>query len=190
MHSFSRYGDDPFTRCIGAIAGLRIDTPIPSENLRYLAYSSLLNSGTRGAASLQAFLSHYFDGIPVKIQEFVPRWAPLRNCTKIGVDMQLGVNTIVGTSIFDISGKFRVIIGPLQREEYETFLPGTQNISVVKRLVERYLSDPLDFDIEVQLQRINLIPVVLGDKAARIGETASLGSSTEKSDIHSVRIES
>jgi predicted component of type VI protein secretion system len=61
----------------------------------------------------------------------------------------------------------------------------------LKSLVNNFLADPLDFDIEVQLQSSELIPVVLGKNETRLGETSSLGESksSRQSDIKSIVIE-
>jgi predicted component of type VI protein secretion system len=59
----------------------------------------------------------------------------------------------------------------------------------MKALVETFLADPLDFDIEVQLQSCELVPVIVGKDNTRLGETSSLGNSSMQSDIKSIVIE-
>jgi predicted component of type VI protein secretion system len=79
-----------------------------------------------------------------------------------------------------------VVVGPLGRSVYEQFLPGSRNIADMKEVITAYLSDPLEYDIEVQLQSIELIPVVLGADETRLGGTSSLGSSQGMTDIQSI----
>jgi type VI secretion system protein ImpH len=105
------------------------------------------------------------------------------------VDSMLGITSLLGTRKWDISGKFRVAVGPLPRETFETFLRNSENISAMQKLVKLFLSDPLDFDIEVKLESSELVPVVLGVATTRLGETSSLGKSDKKSDIQSIVIE-
>jgi type VI secretion system protein ImpH len=179
-------------RRIAAVGGIRLE---PGQELapsaaRLLAYAGLLSSHSRNKAGLENILSDYFDGIPVTVHEFVPQWRELPNPPKMGLDAQLGINAMAGSRIFDVSGKIRVSVGPLSHARFDTFLPGSVNISLMKECIQGYLADPLDFDIEIKLQAIDLIPVYLGESRARLGVTSSLGKSAQKSDINAIVIES
>ncbi len=184
LFNFTADGSDSFTRKIAMLCGL--DPAQDRKKMRLLAYCGILSKSARSAAGLRTLLADYFDDIPVAITEFASRWAPLRNVKPIGTDTPLGQATILGTTYFDRGGKFRVVVGPLGRSVYEQFLPGTRNIADMKEVISAYLSDPLEFDIEVQLQSIELIPVVLGADETRLGGTSSLGSSQGMTDIQSI----
>jgi len=90
--------------------------------------------------------------------------------------------------VFDRAGKFRIIIGPLGREQFESFLPGSPNISFVKKTVDAFIADILEYDIHVQLQSVDLVSVILGDDNTRLGETSALGETQGKTDIQSIVI--
>ena len=186
LFNFTADGSDSFTRKIALLCG--VDSSKSRKRMRLLAYCGILSKSARSAAGLRTLLTDYFEGIPVRITEFASRWAPLRNVKPIGTDTPLGQATILGTSYFDRGGKFRVTVGPLGRMVYEQFLPGTDNIADMKEVIASYLSDPLEYDIEVQLQSIELIPVVLGAGETRLGETSSLGTSEGMTDIQSIVI--
>ncbi|MBN1760344.1 MAG: type VI secretion system baseplate subunit TssG [Chitinispirillaceae bacterium] len=186
LFNFTADGSDSFTRKIALLCG--VDSAKSRKKMRLLAYCGILSKSARSAAGLRTLLTDYFEGIPVRITEFASRWAPLRNVKPIGTDTPLGQATILGTSYFDRGGKFRVTVGPLGRTVYEQFLPGTDNIADMKEVIASYLSDPLEYDIEVQLQSIELIPVVLGAGETRLGETSSLGTSEGMTDIQSIVI--
>jgi type VI secretion system protein ImpH len=180
---------DPFVRRIALIAGINPAELSQPSKAKLLAYSGLFTGKSRSKSAMIAMLSDFFDGLPVAISEYMPRWVPMTNLPKMGVDSRLGVNSMLGTLKWDIRGKFRVKIGPLARDRFEQFLPGTENISKMKDLVGGFLFDPLAFDIEVQLQSADLVPVILGQDNTRLGETSSLGESTDRSDVQSVVIE-
>ncbi|MBN1307411.1 MAG: type VI secretion system baseplate subunit TssG [Chitinispirillaceae bacterium] len=186
LYNFTAHGTDSFTRKIAMLSG--VDPAGDAKKMRLLAYCGILSSATRSAAGLRTLLSDYFGGIPVAVAEFAPRWAPLRNVKPLGASVPLGRAAILGTTYFDRAGKFRVVVGPLSRTAYEQFLPGTQNIADMKAIILGYLSDPLGFDIEVQLQSIELVPVVLGADETRLGETSALGRSHGMTDIQSIVI--
>ena len=180
---------DPLVRNVAFLAGMDPDRIADPSQLRMLAYTGILAGKARGKSALSSLLSDFFTGLPVAIKEYTPRWVPIRNPKKMGVDVQLGVNSIAGSTMWDIGGKFRVSVGPLPRETFETFLPGADNIKKMKALVETFLADPLEFDIEVLLESCELVPVVLGADNTGLGETSSLGNSSQQSDVKAIVIE-
>ena len=189
VSALSRQSINPLTRRIALLAGMDPERLSDPSHLRLLAYTGLFAGKCRGKSGLTAMLSDFYCDLPVAIKEYEPRWVPIRNPKKIGVDVQLGITSMAGTSKWDIGGKFRVCLGPLPRETFETFLPGTDNIKKMKALIETFLADPLNFDIEVQLQSCELVPVIVGQNNTRLGETSSLGASAQQSDIKSIVIE-
>ena len=180
---------DPFVRRVAFLSGQNPDLLSATANFKLLAYCGFFTLKCRGKNALMIMLSDFYGGLPVAIKEYSPRWVAIHNPPKIGVDSRLGVSSMLGTTKWDIAGKFRVSVGPLPRETFETFLPGSDNIKKMKDLVKCFLSDPLDFDIEVRLQSCELVPVILGKDNTRLGETSSLGLSSSKSDIQSIVIE-
>jgi type VI secretion system protein ImpH len=189
MRTFSARGTDPFSERVAALAGIDMGTSPDPRTIRMLSYAGILAGRSRGPAGLQAVLSDFFGNIPVTVRQWVPRWANMPDPPRIGANAQLGVNAMAGTRVWDVSGKFRIILGPLSRDTYETFLPGSDNILRVQQITRSYLNDPLSFDVEVQLQSTDLTPVVLGADSARLGTTSSLGRSDQKSSVQSITIE-
>jgi type VI secretion system protein ImpH len=188
IKSFAADGSDPFSKNIGKLTGCAYET-MSKDQLRMLAYCGILAGLRRGPAALEAMVSDYFGGIPVSVVQFFPRWASLRQKTQVGIDSRLGMTALCGTTFYDVSGKFRVVIGPLKREVYENYLSKSENIATMKSIIQSYITDPLDFDIEVQLQSMELVPVCLGWDNSRLGTTSSLGKSKSRTDIQSIIIE-
>jgi type VI secretion system protein ImpH len=189
LSSFSPGESEPLPRRLALLAGLdprRLSDPSYG---RLLSYTGLFAGKCRGKSAVASLLSDFFSGLPVEIQEYQPRWVEIQNPPRMGLDSQLGVNSIAGTASWDISGKFRVGVGPLPRETFERFLPHSDNIKKMKELVSLFLSEPLAYDIEVKLQSSELIPVILGKNNTRLGETSSLGESSLLSDIKSIVID-
>jgi type VI secretion system protein ImpH len=179
---------DPLLRCVAALAGA---DPGAARAQRTLAYAGMLAGAPRSAAALETLLSDYFGGIPVAVQEFMPHHSPLPDPMRLGLSENAGLGTtaILGTSIFDRGAKFRVRIGPVLPEAFESFLPSGKNHADAKTLVEEFLAEPLDYDFEVLLQSEDLITVVLGADNARLGETAALGESGGVSEVKSMVLE-
>ena len=189
MRSLASAANDPLVRCIAALAGRQAGTATTPEDLRVLAYAGSLAGTPRGAGGLEALVSDFFGGLPVHVREFVPRWAPLADPPRLGADTRLGITAVCGTSVRDYTGKFRVVIGPLNRKKFERFLPSGENYATVKLLVEAYLADPLDYDIELLMESAAAVPVELGRANSRLGETASLGRVEGVSEAKSVVLE-
>ena len=179
----------PLARRIACLAGQNDAKLSDPFYLRLLAYTGKFCGACRPKEGLRAMLSDYFNGLPVDIQEWQPRWTEIRNPTKLGVDSLLGVTSMAGTRKWDISGKFRVSVGPLCREIFETYLPASDNIGAMKKLIALFCSDPLEFDIEVKLESRELVPVILGANNTRLGETSSLGNSDKKSEVQAIIVE-
>jgi type VI secretion system protein ImpH len=187
--SISMGATDPLCRRIAMLAGMdpnRLSEPLYA---RLLSYTGLLAGKSRGKSAMTSLLSDFFSDLPVAIKEFQPRWVEIRNPVKMGIDARLGVNSTAGTHSWDVSGKFRVAVGPLPRERFELFLPNSENIKKMKELITIFLAEPLDYDIEVKMQSSELVPVVLAANNTRLGETSSLGKSNRHSDIKSIVIE-
>ena len=165
--------DDPVTRILASLAGMDIRDLSP-EKLRTLACCTAISSPGRGCAGLCELISGIFSDTPVKIIEFLPRAVTVTNVKRLGAAC-LGIDSVLGNTFRDYGGKFRVVIGPLRLKEYESFLPGTQRMAYLRKLIESYLAEPLQYDIEVQLQRNDLVPCVLGEMRGRLGESLCLG---------------
>lgn len=177
-----------FLSRIGALAGISPSATKSQAQLSMLSCCGLLASRNRGEAGLCTMLSFLFENLPVALEQFTPRYAEIAGVAPLGSG-KLGQTTMLGTRIPDCSGKFRLVIGPLPRQQFETFLPGTQNISRMQELVKAYCADPLDFDIKVTLKPMQLIPIILGDDTAPLGFASSLGEAHISTDIQSVVIE-
>ena len=80
----------------------------------------------RNAEGLTHILQHFFR-VPVRIEEFVGHWMSLsageRTCLS-SEGAALGSGAVLGGRVWDRQHKFRIHLGPLTLEQYESFLPG------------------------------------------------------------------
>lgn len=159
--------------------GLEAGLPLPPLHL--VPFAGRLGGHVRYAEGLQALLADLLarEDIAVRIEENVPRWVPVANRPGLGGDGRapaiLGVTAIVGASIYDVSGKFRVVLGPLSFRQYRCLLPGEGEADRVHALVRLYAPDYLDYDVELLLDTSGVPQVKLGDPTSRIGVDAWLG---------------
>jgi len=72
--------------------------------------------------------------------------------------------SFLGEEIGDRMGRFRIEIGPLDEPEYRAFFPGSALYNKVVMLTDLFVSDPLDYDINVTMAGRQAKTVCLGGK--------------------------
>lgn len=150
-----------------------------------LSFCRLLTSGRGTAEGLSALISLVFNGIPVNVQEFVPEWVEVYGLKALG-GCRLGEDSLLGSRIYDFTGKFRIVIGPLEPEIFKSFLPGSPSIEKIRKLTDSFMTAPLDYDIEIRIRNQDMEQVILGSKSAPLGHSSILGKPTGdlKSIVH------
>ncbi len=146
--SFDKPNSDRFADYVGSLFGLGMSSledrdAFPDVPKRHFA--GLMSCQTHHAEGLLAILSGYFQ-LPVQLEEFIGQWIELpTNCRCLMGESSasLGVNTTVGSHVWDCQQKFRVIFGPLGLEDYYRMLPGgtTKSSSVEISQAEPQPSD-------------------------------------------------
>jgi len=117
-----------------------------------IRYVGLLTQFPRSALGLRALLQDALGGIPVEIIPCVPRKMKLPSDQRLGLGGprgRLGDDTVVGEEIEDRMGKFRVRLGPLTGDQFQSFLPDQAGHRRFVFLTRFYLNDPLEFDLEL-----------------------------------------
>ena len=149
--------------------------PAGIEDIALLRYAELFSHATRPAAGLEGMLADYF-GVPVTIQSFRGRWLPLdpENQTRLGrrgANDRLGDGTLVGRRVWDAAGGFRIVLGPLDRPAFRSWLPDRPRMAVLAKLVRFYTRDQFRFAVQLVLKADAVRPLRLGrvDPPARLG---------------------
>jgi type VI secretion system protein ImpH len=156
--------------------GALVQSPLPNA-LRLAGFAGWLAPHARHPEGVQKLLAVMLGGPAVKIEENVLRWVPLpeRPTLAPGGGFDLGKGAVIGARVPDRSGKFRVVIGPVDFDDYLTFRPGQTNACLVAFLVRLYAPDYLDYDVELWLDTSNIPPVRLGFGDVQLGMTMWLG---------------
>ncbi|MFK7837105.1 MAG: type VI secretion system baseplate subunit TssG [Sulfitobacter sp.] len=167
--------DDEFERRVAAVAGYRGDAlqdrdAMPDVSRRHFA--AYMSQGSKNPDGLIAFLSAFFD-VTVEIDQFVGSWLHLEpdDCWELGGIVGLGQTTSVGSKVWSRTAKFRLRIGPLDRERYERFLPGNDGFDRLEAIVRSYVGDTLDWDVQLILKGDEVPRSVLGG-TTRLGQTS------------------
>ena len=139
--------------------GLRNRLYTKDETLLY--YSGLFTKKVRTAAGLKQIINDHFS-IPVDIKEFIGQWQDLIDDVRTrlpgpecprGQNSQLGKSVMLGQKGWFGQGKFRIILGPLNKEQLHHFAPGTTTLKALDEIVRFYINFEYDYDYVMRIKR-------------------------------------
>ncbi|GAB4229287.1 MAG: type VI secretion system baseplate subunit TssG [Deltaproteobacteria bacterium] len=121
-----------------------------------LRYLGLFTQHPRSAAGLEGLLRDAIGGPAVELIPCLLRKAriPPDQRAVLGESGRiLGGDCFLGHEIDDRMGKFRLRIGPLDAERFDSLLPGRPAHRRMASMIGLYLTDPLEYDFELVLSR-------------------------------------
>ncbi len=182
--TWSRHEDSDLHKRIAAFTGLNSDDPVTNQ---LLSCAGLFAGVSRNADSLAEILSECL-GADIRIEQWVPRWAAVENCTRLGLNLVIGDDALLGERVFDRTGKIRIVISLEKGDDFESFLISSQKRESINSIVAIFSPQPLDFDIEIRFRASMLIPVQLGSDNAKMGISASCGTNSNEHECYSIII--
>ncbi len=154
-------GDDAITAAGFAIAGfgtpgLRDRIGLPDDAAVF--YAGFLSRQPRPATGLEQILSEYF-GWPVAVEQLCGQWlyldaenkAEMPTATSPGKNMSLGRDVVIGRRVWDVQGKVRVVVGPVDGAAFRSLLPGGDAREPLSEWVRLYLGPEYDAEVQVVL---------------------------------------
>jgi len=183
-------GSDPISQWLFALMGvlhpsLREGTSLNWQRL--LAYSGIIAMRKHSAPMLRGVLAHYFPGVPVAIDQFVPELAqiPPDQQARLGeANCCLGLDLTMGDSVPDCAGRIRVRFGPLGFGRFQGFLPGGKDETAARELVSLLLIDQLRCDFELVLSAAEIPSLRLEeDCLCQLGWSTWLGEREEDGHV-------
>jgi type VI secretion system protein ImpH len=151
---------------------------------RLLAFLGVLSMRGRSAPMLARIISHYFRGLPVSIEQWVERNVRIdgsQHALLGHTNCSLGMDCTIGECVRDISGKFRIHIGPLGFDEFRVFLPDGSRYRALQDLVSFTLRDQLETDVELTLLEQEVPDMTLAhDNPCQLGWSSWLGNIPER----------
>jgi type VI secretion system protein ImpH len=138
---------------------------------RLMAYMGLIAFNSNSTGSLESILRHYFGHEAIVVQPCVARWVaiPADQQSALGEDnCSLDDDFVIGESMPDQTGKFRIRIFDLTWERFNAFLPGEKNFADLRTLVRFVLNACLDFDVELCLRPEEIRPWRLAEDNERL----------------------
>ena len=176
----------------------------PPRDLALLRYTGLLAQRPRTAGNLRQLLRDFLD-LPVAVEQFTGQWLALDKGeqSRLGMALpdgdshnQLGVSTVMGSRVWDAQSKFRIRIGPLDRQQFDDLLPDDSSPSdtyrTVCELVELFAGPEFDFCVQLVLRREEVPSCSLsGDPqhGSRLGWNTWMGGCERLSDADDAEFE-
>ncbi len=190
LFQFYPGGHDETSRRFLCLIG--IDTEGSNDNLpiapiALMRFAGLISQIPHSGASLETILSAFFAGIPVGVVQCYPRWVviPDDQRTRLGNQgCSLGEDAVMGAKMFDQMGSFRVRVGPLGKEEFQSFFPINKRYSQLVFLTRFFVEVALEFDIELILKAEDVSPAALGgDEPVYLGWNSWIISEKSEEDM-------
>jgi len=181
--SLDRPDDETFSFYIASLIGIdpreARRSPLPTH-ARFSAAAHLVREA-RNPDGLAAALSQYF-GVPMTVEEFVPHWIPVEQAehTKLGLPGPpaiMGEGALLGEMIPDQQHKFRLVVGPLDLDQYLRLTPHGEDLPIFVEWVRAFVGHEYDWEVKL-LIKLHELPPARADAAQRLGYSTWLGEST------------
>jgi type VI secretion system protein ImpH len=121
-------------------------------------YASALMQRPASASHMQKILCEYF-AVRVQIEQFIGHWydVPQQQQTMLGaVNATLGSEAMVGARVWQRDLRMRLVIGPLNRTEFETFLPGGVAAKSLEKMLTMFSSLCLEYEVRLILRQADV----------------------------------
>ncbi|MDM0120855.1 type VI secretion system baseplate subunit TssG [Variovorax arabinosiphilus] len=172
-----RADDETFSRYIAQLTGhdpLEIRASVLPAHAR-MAASTHLSREARNPDGLAQTLARFF-AVPVRLEEFVMHWIRIddEDQTHLGqprTSSVMGVGAIAGEVVADRQNKFRLVLGPLQLDQYLRFTPQGKDLPLLVEWVRGFVGYEFVWEVELRVRADSAPP-------ARLGDTEKLGWST------------
>jgi type VI secretion system protein ImpH len=172
---YDRPGEDRFALYVGALVGLSTGNltgrdALPDQYKRFFA--GRLLSQARSSEGLIGLLERFFR-VPVSLIEHVAEWMhlPAVSSLRLGGSPDtatLGQTAVIGEWVWGAQQRFRLRIGPLNRADFNKFLPGGESLKQLVAAVKTYVGEEMAWDVQLVLQKSEVPSTSLG-KAGRLG---------------------
>ena len=151
--------------CLLGLGAKQIRAEIPHAEM-LLRYIGLFTQFPRSAAGLRTLLRDVLSDVPIDMTPCIKRMAKIPEAQRLklgGVSSRLGSDSYLGEEIEDRMGKFRISVGPLNQADFLRFTPGNAGHTMLAALTDQYLTEPLEYEVELILAANQARTTSLGD---------------------------
>jgi type VI secretion system protein ImpH len=175
---------DPVLTSVLALVGLHSRSQghaITAESLTQVHHAGLFSNRRRSAHGLRAMLRGLLR-CEVEIEQFVGQWVELDSATRSrlgegpgpGTPARLGEEAVLGSRVWSVDSRLRIVAGPLDRGRFRELWPGGDPVQYLREVVRAYLGPLLEFDLVWRLAPSAPAGIALGG-GQRLGRDSWLG---------------
>jgi type VI secretion system protein ImpH len=189
-----RPADERFSFYVASLIGQDADEiahcPLPAH--ARLSASAHLVREARNPDGLRMTLERYF-GVPVAIDEYVFHWIdvdPLDH-SRLGLPgapSTMAEGAMLGEQVPDRQHRFRIVIGPLDIEEYLRFTPQGADLPRLVEWVRAFVGYEFEWELELRIRPRSAPPAVVGGPQ-QLGWSGWLGRSPSGEPVTGMRFE-
>ncbi|TFW18583.1 type VI secretion system baseplate subunit TssG [Duganella callida] len=161
------------------------------ESVAYFA--TAMRQRPASAVQIARVLSEYF-GQPVRAEQFIGCWyaVPREQQTMLGMtNAVLGGGAMAGERVWQRDLRVRLVIGPLDRKGYASFLPGGKAARALQSMLTMFTGVTLEYEVQLVLRAEDVRGAALGDAGSggRLGWDGFLVTEPQQQDRADVRYE-
>jgi len=138
-----------------------------------LRYAGIFAAMSKSAEGLRSILADALGETSLEIEQCMERTVkiPMDQRFVLGTSGNiLGEESYLGEELPDRMGAFRVRIGPIDPEDFESYFPDGEKFRKIQNLIHFYLDQPLDWDLEILVREPASAGYRLGeDHPCRLG---------------------
>ncbi|RZT10034.1 type VI secretion system protein ImpH [Duganella sp. CF402] len=198
---YQLHGRDEFLPLLLSLAGMHNPSlrrrlsdggdGVLDESVAYFATAM----GQRPASAVQIarVLSEYFCQ-PVRAEQFIGAWydVPAGQQTTLGMaNAVLGGGAMTGARVWQRDLRLRLVIGPLDLEGYESFLPGGKAARALENMLTMFTGVSLEYEVQLVLRAEDVQGARLDEDCCggRLGWDSFLVTEAQRQDRSDVRYE-
>jgi type VI secretion system protein ImpH len=197
-HGLNTRGRDTLLPLLAALGGVRHQRLAAESCFQHLPvevagyYAGLLGTRPVAASTIQRVLAEYLR-VPVRLEEFVGAWDPLRANMRstLGVTKPtLGAGAVLGTRVWRNDLRVRLLIGPLNDRQAQDFLPHGRSLAALKELLCLFAVPSVQYETRLLLDEPCIRPLTLATQGAdrkRLGWNTFLTGTPGKASRTDIR---
>jgi type VI secretion system protein ImpH len=184
---FRADASDAFTGRMMSFIGVDVAGAIPKRGLRpfeVLALAPLVAMRTRPARTLGIVLERVLPGVHIDIEQFTLRRVQIREDDRCMLGRRnnvLSTDFAIGRTVADRSGRFRVVVGPVDYAMFDSLMPGGSRHARLRDVIFQFTPAHVEPELELVLAKDDTPRFRLGsERGGRLGVSTHLPTTRGK----------